>query len=237
MTATAANARLLGCTEGPSDAWRTALALRADAQQSRPSAQRLHSAACQLGLDGAVCRSLAYERLMRRCKVWRALQIVWLDRLVGRGWHAQSPQNDVSCPVRSILPARGAEELWLSSSSSTPLVDVFIFLLWSRRKKCVVGPMTRDTSFGAKRTTATRHPQASAFCDVVRTHLAYPHGIGMNPSITISSMARWRPVIKQPPERTAMLPTAECPNSRSRPLSSQEGMGKAFATGCQCRVR
>lgn len=150
MTATAANARLLGCTEGPSDAWRTALALRADAQQSRPSAQRLHSAACQLGLDGAVCRSLAYERLMRRCKVWRALQIVWLDRLVGRGWHAQSPQNDVSCPVRSILPARGAEELWLSSSSSTPLVDVFIFLLWSRRKKCVVGPMTRDTSFGAR---------------------------------------------------------------------------------------
>ena len=108
------------------------------------------SAACQLGLDGAVCRSLAYERLMRRCKVWRALQIVWLDRLVGRGWHAQSPQNDVSCPVRSILPARGAEELWLSSSSSTPLVDVFIFLLWSRRKKCVVGPMTRDTSFGAR---------------------------------------------------------------------------------------
>jgi hypothetical protein len=41
MTATAANARLLGYYEGPSDAWRTALALRADAQQSRPSAQSL----------------------------------------------------------------------------------------------------------------------------------------------------------------------------------------------------
>jgi hypothetical protein len=41
MTATTANARLLGYYEGPSDAWRTALALRADAQQSRPSAQSL----------------------------------------------------------------------------------------------------------------------------------------------------------------------------------------------------
>lgn len=41
MTATAANARLLGCSEGPRNAWRTALALRADAQQSRPSAKSL----------------------------------------------------------------------------------------------------------------------------------------------------------------------------------------------------
>lgn len=40
MTATAANARLLGRDEGPSNAWRTALALRADAQQSRPSIQK-----------------------------------------------------------------------------------------------------------------------------------------------------------------------------------------------------
>jgi len=85
--------------------------------------------------------------------MWRALQIVWLVRPLGRGWHAQSPQNDVSCPVRSIIPARGAEGLWLSSSDSTPLVhrvDVFIFLLWSRRKKCMAGPMTRDMAFGAK---------------------------------------------------------------------------------------
>jgi hypothetical protein len=63
--------------------------------------------------------------------MWRTLQIVWLVRSLGRGWHVQSPQNDVLCSGRSIIPARGAEGLWLSSSSSTPLVDVFISLLWS----------------------------------------------------------------------------------------------------------
>lgn len=68
MTATAANARLLGCDEGPSNAWRTALALRADAQQSRPSAKSYPFAACRLGLEWAVLSSLAWVRLMRRCK-------------------------------------------------------------------------------------------------------------------------------------------------------------------------
>lgn len=154
--------------------------------------------------------------------MWRALQIVWLVWPLGRGWHAQTPQNDVSCPVRSIIPARGAGEMWLSSLSSTRLVDVFIFLLWSKRTKCMVGPMTRDTA----KNDCNPALQASALCDVVRTHLAHPHGIGMNPSITISSMARWRPVIKQPPERTAMLPTAERPTTSSRPLSLSGGDGK-----------
>lgn len=89
MTATAANARLLGCTEGPSDAWRTALALRADAQQSRPSAQSLQ-----------FCRVFTRPRRGRvllagvstphaAVQMWRALSIVWLVRPLGRGWHAQ----------------------------------------------------------------------------------------------------------------------------------------------------
>lgn len=38
--------------------------------------------------------------------------------------------SDVLCPIRSTIPARGAEELWRSGLSSTSLVAVFIFLLW-----------------------------------------------------------------------------------------------------------
>ena len=127
MTATAANARLLGCTEGPSDAWRTALALRADAQQSRPSAKSYPFAACRLGLEWAVLSSLAWVRLMRRCKSGGDGRLEWLIGPLGRRRHV----SDVLCPAKSMIPARGAEGLWLSSSSSTPLVDVFISLLWS----------------------------------------------------------------------------------------------------------
>ena len=67
---------------------------------------------------------------------------------------------------------------------------------------------------------------------------AHPHGIGMNPSITIYSMARWHPVIKQPPERTAMLPTAERPTSCSRPLPLRKGWkGFCERVPLPCAVR
>lgn len=39
-------------------------------------------------------------------QVWRSLQIVWLVRPFRRGWHAQSPQNDLSCPREIHNPGK-----------------------------------------------------------------------------------------------------------------------------------
>ena len=96
MTATAANARLLGYTEGPSDAWRTALALVQTPSNPGPLPKDSSFAACRLGLDGAMSCSLAYERLMRLCKSGSLMSIVWLVRPSRRAKHVQSLPNDVS---------------------------------------------------------------------------------------------------------------------------------------------
>ena len=88
-------------------------------------------AACSLGLDGAVCCLLAYERLMRRCECGAYCRSCGSLGLLAEDGMRSHRRMMCRALVRSIIPARGAEELWLSSWSSTPLVDVFIFLLWS----------------------------------------------------------------------------------------------------------
>lgn len=88
-------------------------------------------AACSLGLDGAVSISLAYERLMRRCKCGAPCRSCGSLGLLAEDGMRSHRRMMCRAPVRSIIPARGAEGLWLSSLSSTPLVNMFIFLLWS----------------------------------------------------------------------------------------------------------
>jgi hypothetical protein len=101
MTATAANARLMGASEGPSDAWRTALALLADAQQSRPSAKSLHF--CRVSTRPRMGRELFAGVVAPHEAVQSGASrfFEWLIGRLGRGRHV----NDVLCPVRSMIPA------------------------------------------------------------------------------------------------------------------------------------
>ena len=183
-------------------------------------------AACSLGLDGAVSISLAYQRLMRRCKCGAPCRSCGSSGLLAEDGMRSSPQNDVSCPREIHNPGkrrRGAVAQQFGLNPSGPQ-GRRVYLSFVEQAEEMHG-RANDQRYGLRRqrTTATRHSQASALCDVVRTHLAHPHGIGIDPSIIISSVARRRPVIKEPPERTAMLPTAEPPNSSSRPFPLRRG--------------
>ena len=64
------------------------------------------SAACQLGLDGAVCRSLAYNRLMRRCKCGVYCRSCGSLGLLAEDGMRSSPQNDASCPREIHNPGK-----------------------------------------------------------------------------------------------------------------------------------
>ena len=106
-------------------------------------------AACSLGLDGAVCCSLAYQRLMRRCKCGAPCRSCGSSGLLAEDGMRSSPQNDVSCPREIHNPGkrhRGAvaQHFGLHPSGRR------VYLSFVERNKCPVGPMTRDTAFGAK---------------------------------------------------------------------------------------
>lgn len=91
-------------------------------------------AACSLGLDGAVSISLACERLMRRCKcgaLCRSCGSLGLLAEDGMRTHRRmmyrSPREIHNPGERR----RGVVAQQFELHFSGPLVDVFIFLLWS----------------------------------------------------------------------------------------------------------